>query len=155
MIHVRDSMQTYDYTLSAPAGEEFDSLFQPDLTPKDMLKLGVFGGNYFAGEHGEFPDDWFVSARLSDVHDPMQNYFEIDASQPLALWREKGWVFDDDPRGWFQWYCRYYQGRRLPDEDKRQIQRWRNMTRHIGQLKAHCAPGELGCRRKQRQALLH
>ena len=103
-----------------------------------MLALGVFGGVYMRDCRDEFPDDWFTHARFAeDARDPMLNFFEINASQPLAEWRRKGWIYDDDPRGWFQWYCRYYMGRRIPAEDMRQIKRWKNMTRHIGQVKKY------------------
>jgi hypothetical protein len=153
-IVVNDSMQRdYQYTLSAPLGALADD-FTPDLTPQQMLELGVFGGHYFQGEHSEFPSSWFEHARLSDVHDVHCNYFDIDASQPLEEWERKGWIRDQDPRGWFQWYCRYYLGRRS-DDDERQIKRWRQMTRHVGQIKAHCQVGDELCRRRQRQALLH
>ena len=154
-VQVHDSRQTYEYELTAPIGQEFDPEFKPELSPQEMLELGVFGGHYFEGEQDEFPAEWFAHARLSDVHDPHMNFFEVDASQPLSEWQKKGWIYEDDPRGWFQWYCRYYFGRRLPEEDARQIKRWKNMTRHIGQLKKACAPGDLTCRRRQRQALLH
>lgn len=154
-VAVHDSRQDYEYELTAAAGEDFDPAFRPELTPQEMLELGVFGGHYFEGEHDEFPKEWFAHARVSEVHDPKMNFFEVDASQPLEEWQRKGWIYDDDPRGWFQWYCRYYMGRRILEEDTRQIRRWKNMTRHIGQLKAACAPGDLTCRRKQRQALLH
>jgi len=148
-------MQTnYRYQIVEPAGDHFDPQFTPDLTPKQMLELGVFGGHYFQNEHYEFPKDWFKNARMSKVHDPNQNFFEIDASQPLAVWQQKGWVHPDDPRGWFQWYCRYYLGRRVPKEDMRQIKRWKAMRRHIGQITKDCHPGDLSCRRRQRQALL-
>jgi hypothetical protein len=82
------------------------------------------------------------------------NYFGVDASQPLSEWRRKGWIHPDDPRGWFQWYCRYYMGRRM-DDDSRQIRRWRQMRRHIRQIQIHCERGDPMCRPRQRQALLH
>lgn len=129
--------------------------FKPELTPKEMLELGVFGGNYFDGHFDEFPKDWFINARLTDAKpDPKLNYFEVSASQPLSVWQEKGWINPQDPLGWFQWYCRYYQGRRSKD-DERQIKRWKAMKRHIAQIKKGCSLGDLACRRKQRQALLH
>lgn len=156
-IVVNDKMQQgYQYELTAPMGKEFDPAFKPELTPKEMLALGVFGGVYMRDCRDEFPADWFEDARLApDKRDGMLNYFQINASQPLAEWVRKGWVYDDDPRGWFQWYCRYYMGRRIADEDQRQIKRWKNMTRHIAQVKKYCAPGDLACRRRQRQAILH
>jgi hypothetical protein len=153
---VRDKMQNYTYHLTEPVGKNFAEDFKPELTPKEMLELGIFGGVYMRDGAGEFPKNWFNNARFADgKRDPQLNFFEINASQPLQVWRDKGWIYDDDPRGWFQWYCRYYMGRRLPDEDRRQIKRWKNMTRHIGQVKKYCAPGDLVCRRRQRQALLH
>lgn len=154
-VTVHDSLQDYSYELTEPEGKNFAEDFRPELTPAQMLELGVFGAHYFEGEHDEYPKAWFERAKLSDVHDPEQNYFAIDASQTREEWQRKGWMYDDDPRGWFQWYCRYYLGRRIPDEDARQIRRWRQMTRHIGQIKAFCQPGDMLCRRRQRQALLH
>ncbi|MGA7710870.1 MAG: hypothetical protein WCA81_03135 [Rhizomicrobium sp.] len=125
------------------------------MTPKKMLALGVFGGKYMTDCGHEFPTDWFARAKLSPKRkDPNLNYFGVDASQPLSVWRKKGWLHADDPRGWFQWYCRYYMGRRMED-DARQIKRWRQMARHIAQLKNHCEPGDVFCRPRQRQALLH
>ncbi len=129
--------------------------FKPELKPKEMLELGVFGGNYFNGDYSEFPKEWFENARLTNGKpDPKLNYFEVSASQPLSVWQEKGWINAQDPLGWFQWYCRYYQGRRSKD-DERQIKRWKAMNRHVAQIKKGCSPGDLTCRRKQRQALLH
>lgn len=154
-IHVHDSRQDYTYTLTAPEGRDFDPEFKPDLTPAEMLALGVFGAHYFEGEQDEYPKAWFEHARLSPVHDPSLNHFGVDASQPLAVWKRKGWIYEEDPRGWFQWYCRYYMGRRIPEEDARQIRRWKNMRRHIAQIRHACQPGDLDCRRRQRQALLH
>lgn len=154
-IHVADSLQTYTYTLTEVEGKNFDPEFKPELTPKQMLEMGVFGAHYFENEQDEFPEEWFKHAKLSDIHDPSQNFFEIDASQTREEWQRKGWMYEEDPRGWFQWYCRYYFGRRIPEEDKRQIKRWKNMTRHIGQIKKACQPGDYSCHRRQRQALLH
>ena len=154
---VHDTMQQgYTYELTAPVGKEFNPDFKPELTPKEMLELGVFGGKYMTDCQDEFPADWFTSAQLSpESANPSINYFGVSASQPLSVWRAKGWIYADDPRGWFQWYCRYYMGRRLPVEDARQIKRWRNMRRHVTQMKKNCVPGNHLCRPKQRQALLH
>lgn len=153
---VNDLMQTdYRYDLSEPMGKNFDIRFKPELMPAQMLKMGVFGGRYMTDCLEEYPDDWFSSAKLSPrVRKPALNFFNVDASKPLSYWKEKGWIHDDDPRGWFQWYCRYFMGRRHAD-DERQIKRWRNMTRHISQLKKNCIRGDLLCRPRQRQALLH
>jgi hypothetical protein len=155
VVHVNDSRQNYMYTLTEKPGHNFAAEFKPELTPQQMLELGVFGGHYFEGEHDEFPASWFKNAKLSDMHDLTLNYFKIDASQPLAEWQRKGWIYEEDPRGWFQWYCRYYMGRRIPEEDTRQIKRWKNMTRHEAQIRHACMPGDLSCHRRQRQALLH
>ncbi len=154
---VNDKMQkNYVYFLTEPIGKNFHPDFKPELTPKQMLELGVFGGKYMTDCVNEFPKDWFENAKLNpDFHDPKLNYFGVNASQPLSFWRKKGWIYHEDPRGWFQWYCRYYMGRRIPFEDERQIKRWKNMKRHISQIKRNCKKGDLSCRPKQRQALLH
>jgi len=153
---VHDGMQSdYRYELTAPVGRNFHPEFQPQLTPRQLLALGVFGGKYMTDCRDEFPASWFERAKLSPVQaNPALNYFGVDASKPLAYWQRKGWIHPDDPRGWFQWYCRYYRGRRHPD-DERQITRWRNMRRHIAQLRKHCEIGDMDCRPRQRQALLH
>jgi hypothetical protein len=153
---VNDTMQQgYRYTLTAPEGRDFAADFRPELTPKEMLELGVFGGKYMTDCRDEFPD-WFENAKLSPQgKDPSLNFFGVDASLPLAEWQRRGWIHLDDPRGWFQWYCRYYAGRRLPDEDARQIARWKAIRRHVAQVRAHCMRGDLTCRTRQRQALLH
>ena len=153
---VSDTMQRgYVYWLTEPTGRNFDAAFSPELTPRELLALGVFGGKYMTDCRDEFPQSWFARAKLSPARsDPALNYFGVRASQPLSVWRRKGWIHRDDPRGWFQWYCRYYLGRRHEDDD-RQIRRWRQIVRHVAQLKAGCAPGDLSCRRRQRQALLH
>ncbi len=157
LVIVNDKMQRgYDYLLTEPAGRNFDPEFKPELTPKEMLGLGVFGGKYITDCQREFPASWFKGAKLSpSSRNDDLNYFGVGASQPLSVWRRKGWLHNDDPRGWFQWYCRYYMGRRLPEEDKRQIKRWRAFRRHVAQIKQNCEPGDPFCRPRQRQALLH
>ncbi len=157
IVVVNDKMQRgYRYELTVPMGKKFHPEFKPDLTPKQMLRLGVFGGKYMTDCRKEFPADWFARARLSPKgRDASLNFFRIDASQPLSVWKHKGWICEDDPRGWFQWYCRYFMGRRMPAEDERQIKRWKAIRRHVGQIKKNCEPGDLWCRKRQRQALLH
>src|SRR5947209_13120380 len=152
---VNDRMQRgYAYVLAAPVGRQFDPEFRPELTPKQMLELGVFCGKYLTDCRGEFPASWFTRAKLSPKRrDWSLNYFGVDASQPLSVWRKKGWIHPDDPRGWFQWYCRYYMGRRGAD-DTRQIKRWKGIKRHVAQSRKHCEPGDPTCRPRQRQALL-
>lgn len=155
-ITVNDRMQRgYTYRLTEPAGRNFHPDFHPELTPAELLALGVFGGKYMTDCRDEFPASWFKRARLSPGrHDPTMNFFGVNASQPLAVWRKNGWIYHEDPRGWFQWYCRYYLGRRCLDDD-RQVRRWRQMTRHVAQVRQGCRPGDHDCRRRQRQALLH
>lgn len=153
---VENTMQTgYEYRLSAPMGEDFDVGFKPFYTPKEMLEKGVFNGRYLNSAIAEYPADWFEKARLSDRVDPTINCFGVSCSQPLAEWRKKGWIMDLDPRGWFEWYCRYYLGRRHDVMDAVQIKRWRAFSRHAGQIRANCEPGDIWCRPRQRQALLH
>jgi len=155
---VNDEMQKgYVYARIFPMGEGFDPEFKPDLTPQEMLALGVFGGVYMRDCTGEFPKEWFVEGKLSSTgtRDPSLNFFKVNASQPLSMWQKKGWIHADDPRGWFQWYCRYYMGRRIPGEDIRQIKRWKAMRRHIAQIKKSCRSGDIFCHPRQRQALLH
>jgi hypothetical protein len=155
-VTVNDLMQkNYIYWPVEPVGKNFHAEFKPELTPKQMLELGVFGGKYLTDCRKEFPKSWYAKAKLChDFHDPKLNYFGVNASKPLSYWKKKGWINPEDPRGWFQWYCRYYLGRRGPD-DARQIRRWKAMTRHIAQIRKHCRKGDVRCRRKQRQALLH
>lgn len=146
----------YVYELTAPTGRQFDPLFRPDLSPKEMLAIGVFGGKYMTDCTKEFPKSWFVKAKLDATrHNKDLNFFGVNASQSLSVWRKNGWIYKDDPRGWFQWYCRYYMGRRIPKEDERQIKRWNAMRRHIAQITNKCRKGDFSCNTKQRQALLH
>lgn len=153
---VNDKMQqNYRYTCVAPIGKKFAPGFTPDLTPPEMLEMGVFEGHYLTDCTGEFPAGWFEKAKLSpDKADISKNYFKIKSRQPLSVWKDKGWIYEPDPRGWFQWYCRYYMGRRLPEIDKIQIKRWRAFRRHKAQVEQNCLPGDMSCRPRQRQALL-
>ena len=142
-IVVNDKIQkNYTYFLNEPIGKNFDSNFRPELTPKDMLELGIFGGLYMRDCKKVFPEMWFTKAKVAPdnikKHLPELNYFKVNASQPLSIWRKKGWIYEDDPRGWFQWYCRYYMGRRIKEEDERQIKRWKAIKRHITQIKKNC-----------------
>lgn len=160
-VNYTDNFQkNYKYTLIEKKGKNFDPRFKPDLTPKEMLKIGVFGGAYFIGVKNlipkDLPKDWFKGIQLSNDGQKHKglNFFKVDASQPLSLWQKKGWIYKDDPHGWFQWYCRYYLGRRGVDDD-RQIKRWFAIRRHVGQVVKACRKGDVNCRPKQRQALLH
>ena len=153
---VNDRMQhEYVYYRTEPAGRHFAPGFRPELTPRQMLQLGVFGGKYMTDCREEFPASWFARAKLCETrHDPGLNFFGVNASQSLSTWRRNGWIHPQDPRGWFQWYCRYYMGRRSAD-DRRQIRRWRAIARHVAAIRRHCEKGDLECRRRQRQAALH
>lgn len=170
----------YSYVLAADPGALPDD-FRPDLTPGEMLALGVFEGKYLNDSVGEFPMEWFVTALHMGTLSPEGpdpagcNYFGVKSRQPLSIWQENGWApsqarqgrTDDryrgalgdparnpDDRGWFQWYCRYWMGRRLPEIDTIQIKRWRAFRRHAGAIRANCRPGDLTCRPRERQALL-
>lgn len=155
-IVVNDRMQSgYRYQLTELEGSNFAPAFEPELSPAQMLALGVFCGKYLTDCTTEFPAAWFGKAKLAQGEsDCSLNYFGVKAGQSLSEWRRKGWIHPDDPRGWFQWYCRYFLGRRLEDEDERQIGRWRAFRRHVAQVRSNCEPFDFGCRRRQRQALL-
>ncbi len=184
-VHVWNRMQkTYSYVLQEEPGcvETFAEGFEPFADPGEILALGAFGGKYLNDCLLEFPAEWFWHAGLLGKLSPSGtdvslNYFEIDSRLPLSEWRRSGWVPADaghrgkrltgvrsvlsdptknpDERGWFQWYCRYWMGRRIPELDAVQIQRWKNFKRHHGAVVKHCAKGDLLCRPRQRQALLH
>ena len=133
---------------------DFYKIFKPELTPKKMLELGVFGGAYFGLKINEFPKSWFKKAKISKDFDVKLNRFKIKAGLSREHWIDKGWIFEEDPLGWFQWYCRFTMGRRLPHIDEIQIKRWKNFTRHVKAIKKNCETGDLSCRKRQRQAIL-
>ena len=129
--------------------------FSPELSPKEMLELGVFGGWYFGNDIDEYPKSWFKKAKMSENgFDVELNYFKVKSGQSRLEWKSKGWIFPEDPLGWFQWYCRYTMGRRLPNVDVTQIKRWKNFRRHVTAIKKNCEKGNLDCRKRQRQAIL-
>tara|TARA_B100000700_G_C14951270_1_gene811761 strand:+ start:514 stop:954 length:441 start_codon:yes stop_codon:yes gene_type:complete len=135
--------------------EDFYKLFKPDFTPKQMLEYGIFGGSYLGSTLEEYPSLWFKNAKISKKFDVKLNYFQVRAGLSLKEWKKRGWIMSEDPRGWFQWYCRYTLGRRIPKIDKIQIFRWKAFgPRHIGGIKKNCAKRFFSCRKKQRQALL-
>ncbi len=153
---VNDRIQlAYVYYRTEPIGRNFAPQFRPQLSPRQMLQLGVFGGKYMTDCQGEFPASWFTRAKLcAERRDARLDCFGVNASQSLAVWRRNGWIRPQDPRGWFQWYCRYYMGRRTAD-DRRQIRRWLAITRHVSAIRKNCEKRDLACRRRQRQAVLH
>ncbi len=155
VVTVNDRMQQgYAYEIVVPPGRDFTVGFEPHVTPAEMLHLGVFEGKYCTDCGGELPPEWLADARLADRPDPSLNCFGVKSRKPLSYWRDKGWIIGPDPRGWFQWYWRYWLGRRLPEVDAVQVKRWRAFARHAGQIRKNCLPGDLTCRPRQRQALL-
>ena len=140
--------------LKKKSKEDFYKLFKPQLTPKKMLELGVFGGSYFGLNVKEYPKSWFIKAKISKNFDVSINRFSVKSGLSRKEWLEKGWIFKEDPLGWFQWYCRISNGRRIPHIDEIQIKRWKNFTRHVMAIKKNCEPVDLSCRRRQRQAIL-
>ena len=135
--------------------KDFYKIFKPQLTPRKMLELGVFGGAYFTdGSIKEFPKSWFTKAKISKTFDVSLNRFQIESGLSRKEWIDKGWIFKEDPLGWFQWYCRFCNGRRVPHIDEIQIKRWKNFKRHVIAIEKNCEKGDLSCRRRQRQAIL-
>jgi hypothetical protein len=146
--------------------------FRPNLSPKEVLQLGSFGGTYFrpiyssvtgisygSEEWKEFPADWFEKLNIaqrvtSKTYRNDVNRYNEHCGGDLEMWESSGWITHIDPYGWFQWYCRSWMGRRLPTLDAIQIKRWKAFARHSGGVKKNCPAGDLSCRPRQRQALL-
>lgn len=169
---------SFEYVLSEPAGRNFAEGFAPAYSPQDMLLLGVFSGKYLNDCTEELPREWFLAAlergRLRPGKaDAKANLFGVKSRKSFQYWLEKGWIpvaeGDRDARGWFQWYCRYWLGRRQPEVDTAQIARWRSFRRHAAQIQAsyrrkpapapptddpHNIRWKLTHRARQRQALL-
>ena len=133
---------------------DFYKLFKPQLTPKKMLELGVFGGAYFGLNIKEYPKSWFNNTKISKNFDVNLNWFKVKSGLSRKEWQEKGWIFKQDPLGWFQWYCRFSNERRIPHIDEIQIKRWKNFKRHVAAIKKNCESIDLNFRRKQRQTIL-
>lgn len=153
-ITVHDKMQThYSYVLQKPPGT--DLAFSPQLTPGQMLEMGVFEGHYLTDCTEEFPAEWFKKAKLNPNRpDITLNCFGVKSRLDRSDWLQRGWILPPDPRGWFQWYCRYWLGRRIAGLDELQITRWKSFKRHLAQVEKNCLPADLSCRPRQRQALL-
>ena len=141
-------------TLKEKKSEDFYKLFKPQLTPKKMLEFGVFGGSYFGLKIKEYPKSWFKNAKISKNFNVDLNRFKVKSGLSRKEWLEKGWIFKEDPLGWFQWYCRYSMGRRIAHIDQIQIKRWKNFKRHVIAIKKNCESADINCRRRQRQAIL-
>ena len=155
IVTVNDKMQqSYEYLISAKMGSNFENQFEPYFRPDTMLEMGIFEGKYCNDCQDELPSGWLKDAKTSKIPDPTINYFGVKSRQSLSVWRDKGWVIGPDPRGWFQWYCRFINGRRIPHIDKIQIKRWKAFKRHVSAIKKNCEPGNTHCRKKQRQAIL-
>ena len=116
--------------------------FKPNLTPQQVLKMGSFGGTYFRPIYSsvtkkhyksedvikEFPNSWFKGINIekmvtSSDYDKNVNKYKVKCGSELGDWEKSGWMRKQDPYGWFQWYCRFYMGRRS-DDDERQVKRW-------------------------------
>ena len=148
---------TGDLTFSNIKGKEqineiLLKYFNPNLTPQEILEMGSFGGTYFRpilsgkyskklktqkleNQHCEFmPLGWFKNIDIEKMvtvpwtkYNKDVNKYVIKAGLTLEYWEKSEWMNQQDPYGWFQWYCRFYCGRRTND-DERQIDRWIKYT---------------------------
>ena len=113
--------------------------FKPAFSPREILNMGSFEGKYCNDQIFEFPRNWYKLVKLSPERaNPSINYFGVKSRQSLQEWIKKKWIpvhkKDRDVRGWFEWYCRYWLGRRIPEVDIIQIKRWKSFKRHYVQF---------------------
>jgi hypothetical protein len=168
-LSVNDDMQkNYEYVLSEDYATNIDVIMKDAISPIDMLVMGVFSGKYLNDCQDEFPDEWFEKSKMSRItkdshndtteYDKTHNFFGIRSRLSLSEWRQRNWIIEPDIRGWFQWWCRYYIGRRIPEVDKVQIKRWNSYKRHAFQVVKNARKenrqGDPTFRAKQRQSLL-
>lgn len=177
-IHVYNKMeQGRSYVLQEDPGKNFDPEFKPELTPAQMLSMGVFEGKYLNDCLLQFPAEWFLTAlrkkKLSPGAPNIEcNYFKVKSRMSLHDWATKGWVpgvrgavskqhpilschrTNPHLRGYFQWYCEYWCGARNPELDAVQIARWKAFNRHVAQVRKNCKKGDIECHTRQRMALL-
>ncbi|TQE99426.1 MAG: hypothetical protein FKY71_08630 [Spiribacter salinus] len=119
--------------------------FQPFASPAALLRLGIFDGKYF----DDSPLD------VCGLRIESDNLFAPNASQTREQWRRKGWLMDEDPLGWFQWYVRFNGGRRLGAVDRWQIKRWKGFKARQGGMLRYQSGGDIMRGTKLRQAHLH
>ena len=122
--------------------------FRPNLSPYQVLNQGAFGGTYyrpiFSGvTKKDYKDVWKEFSWSKKIKpgflyetkcNPKINKFKVRSGTSLVFWESKGWIKAQDPYGWFQWYCRFFEGRRSPD-DERQIKRWLGICGPKGRFK--------------------
>lgn len=153
--------------------------FTPNLTPREMFKLGSFGGTYwrpiysgvtkhrYKNQHKKFSTAWWRGIPdnhlTSSKYDTKVNKYKVRVGTSLKFWESKKWITKTDPYGWVQWYCNFYNGRRTSD-DKRQITRWKRTAgpnsrfrkRLINMIRSKkTKPNDLTVSPKIRQTLQH
>jgi hypothetical protein len=117
--------------------------FTPNLSPRDMFKMGSFGGTYwrpiyssvtnkkYKDRHNLYPSEWWKNIPenylTNEICDIGINKYNVRVGTSLEFWEDKGWITELHPYGWVEWYCDFYQGKRGVD-DERQIMRWKNLA---------------------------
>ena len=142
-------------------------VFRPNISPLDVIKKGAFGGTYFRDIFSGVNNKWYQNSwkefrelegigkkyYCSDFYDVSLNCYGVEIGTSLRFWERKGWINELDPYGWFQWYFRYWKGRRSED-DQRQIGRWKRIaSRFVDILNEMVSEGRVSL--KIRQILLH